>query len=281
MVEKANYPVTLLCQVMEVSRSGFYDFMKRLQRPKDPQEQRLIVKVRAIHKANDEAYGSRRMSQALRADGEDVGRCQAGTLMKKANVEVKQKKRFRVTTDSKHNYPVAPNLLDRQFDIETPNTAWGGDITYLWTDEGWLYLAVIIDLFSRRVVVWSLSSRMKVDLVRDALLMAIWRRKPGRGLIHHSDRGSQYACHEYQDILEDHGIIPSMSRKGDCWDNAVIERFFRSLKSERTNHRRYQTRDAARQDVINYIEMFYNSRRLHSYLGYVSPAEYEKLAKVA
>ena len=281
MVEKANYPVTLLCQVMEVSRSGFYDFMKRLQRPKDPQEQRLIVKVRAIHKANDEAYGSRRMSQALRADGEDVGRCQAGTLMKKANVEVKQKKRFRATTDSKHNYPVAPNLLDRQFDVETPNTAWGGDITYLWTDEGWLYLAVIIDLFSRRVVGWSLSSRMKVDLVRDALLMAIWRRKPGRGLIHHSDRGSQYACHEYQDILEDHGIIPSMSRKGDCWDNAVIERFFRSLKSERTNHRRYQTRDAARQDVINYIEMFYNSRRLHSYLGYVSPAEYEKLAKVA
>jgi transposase InsO family protein len=281
MVEKANYPVTLLCQVMEVSRSGFYGFMKRLQRPVDPQEQRLIVKVRAIHKANDEAYGSRRMSQALRIDGDDVGRYQAGTLMKKANVEVKQKKRFRATTDSKHNYPVAPNLLDRQFDIETPNTAWGGDITYLWTDEGWLYLAVIIDLFSRRVVGWSLSSRMKVDLVRDALLMAIWRRKPGRGLIHHSDRGSQYACHDYQDILQEHGMIPSMSRKGDCWDNAVIERFFRSLKSERTNHRRYQTREAARQDVINYIEMFYNSRRLHSYLGYVSPAEYEKLAKVA
>jgi transposase InsO family protein len=281
MVEKANYPVTLLCQVMEVSRSGFYGFMKRLQRPEDPQAQRLIVKVRAIHKANDEAYGSRRMSQALRIDGDDVGRYQAGTLMKKANVEVKQKKRFRATTDSKHNYPVAPNLLDRQFDIETPNTAWGGDITYLWTDEGWLYLAVIIDLFSRRVVGWSLSSRMKVDLVRDALLMAIWRRKPGRGLIHHSDRGSQYACHEYQDILEEHGMIPSMSRKGDCWDNAVIERFFRSLKSERTNHRRYLTREAARQDVINYIEMFYNSRRLHSYLGYVSPAEYEKLAKVA
>ena len=281
MAEKANYPVTLLCHVMEVSRSGFYDFMKRLQRPEDPQEQRLIVKVRSIHKANDEAYGSRRMSEALRADGEDVGRCQAGTLMKKANVEVKQKKRFRVTTDSNHDYPVAPNLLDRQFDIETPNTAWCGDITYLWTDEGWLYLAVIVDLFSRRVVGWSLSSRMKVNLVRDALLMAIWRRKPGRGLIHHSDRGSQYACHEYQDILEEHGMIPSMSRKGDCWDNAVIERFFRSLKSERTNHRRYSPREAAKQDVINYIEMFYNSRRLHSYLGYVSPVEYEKLAKVA
>lgn len=281
MAEKANYPVTLLCQVMEVSRSGFYDFMKRLKRPEDSREQRLIVKVRSIHKASDEAYGSRRMSEALRADGEDVGRCQAGTLMKKANVEVKQKKRFRVTTDSNHDYPVAPNLLDRQFDIETPNTAWCGDITYLWTDEGWLYLAVIVDLFSRRVVGWSLSSRMKVNLVRDALLMAIWRRKPGRGLIHHSDRGSQYACHEYQDILEEHGMIPSMSRKGDCWDNAVIERFFRSLKSERTNHRRYSTREAAKQDVINYIEMFYNSRRLHSYLGYVSPVEYEKLAKVA
>ena len=271
----------LLCQVMEVGRSGFYAFLKRLQRPVDTREQRLIVKVRAIHKANDEAYGSRRMSEELRADDEDVGRYQAGTLMKKAKVEVKQKKRFRVTTDSKHNYPVAPNLLDRQFDVEAPNTVWGVDITYLWTDEGWLYLAVVIDLSSRRVVGWSLSSRMKVDLVRDALLMAIWRRKPGQGLIHHSDRGSQYACHEYQDILQEHGIIPSMSRKGNCWDNAVIERFFHSLKGERTNHRRYLTREDARQDVINYIEMFYNSRRLHSYLGYVSPVEYEKLAKVA
>jgi len=281
MVEKANFPVTVLCRVMEVSHSGFYDFLKRLDRPIDARDQRLIVKVRAVHKANDEAYGSRRMSKALQADGEDVGRYQAGTLMKKANVQVKQKKRFRVTTDSKHKYPVAPNLLNRQFDIAAPNTVWGGDITYLWTQEGWLYLAVIIDLFSRRVVGWSLSKRMKVGLVRDALMMAIWRRKPGRGLIHHSDRGSQYACHEYQDILKTHGIIPSMSRKGDCWDNAVIERFFRSLKGERTDHCRYLTREAARQDVINYIEMFYNSRRLHSYLGYVSPAEYEESAKVA
>jgi transposase InsO family protein len=281
MVEKANYSVTLLCQVMEVSRSGFYDFLRRHQRPIDAREPQLILRVRTIHKANDQAYGSRRISKALRADGEDVGQYRAGTLMRKARVEVKQKKRFRVTTHSKHNYPVAPNLLDRQFDIEAPNTLWGGDITYLWTDEGWLYLAVIIDLFSRRVVGGSLSRRMKVDLVRDALLMAIWRRKPGRGLIHHSGRGSQYACHEYQDILKDHGMISSMSRKGDCWDNAVIERFFRSLKSERTNHRRYPTREAARQNVINYIEMFYNARRLHSYLGYVSPVEYEKLAKVA
>ena len=271
----------LLCQVMAVGRSGFYAFLKRLQRPVDTREQRLIVKVRAIHKANDEAYGSRRMSKELMADDEDVGRYQAGTLMKKAKVEVKQKKRFRVTTDSKNNYSVAPNLLDRQFDVEAPNTVWGVDITYLWTDEGWLYLAVVIDLFSRRVVGWSLSSRIKVGLVRDALLMAIWRRKPDQGLIHHSDRGSQYACHEYQNILQEHGMIPSMSRKGDCWDNAVIERFFRSLKSERTNHRRYLTREAAKQDVINYIEMFYNSRRLHSYLGYVSPVKYEKLAKVA
>jgi putative transposase len=273
--------VKLLCEVMEVSRSGFYDFMKRQQQPPDSREQRLIVKVRAIHKANEQAYGSRRMSEALRAEGEDVGRYQAATLMNKANVQVKQKKRFRITTESKHRYPVAPNLLDRQFNVDAPNTVWGGDITYLWTDEGWLYLAVIIDLFSRRVVGWSLSSCMKVDLVRDALLMAIWRRKPGPGLIHHSDRGSQYACHAYQDLLKEHGMIPSMSRKGDCWDNAVIERFFRSLKSERSDHRRYLTREAAKQDVIHYIEMFYNSRRLHSYLGYVSPAEYEKLAMVA
>ena len=281
MVEKANYSVTLLCRVMEVSRSGFYDFLERHQRPIDARELQLIVKVRTIHKANDQAYGSRRISKALRAEGEDIGRYRAATLMSKARVEVRQKKRFRVTTDSNHHYPVAPNRLDRQFDIETPNTAWGADITYLWTDEGWLYLAVVMDLFSRRVVGWSLSGRMKVDLVHDALGMAIGRRKPGRGLLHHSDRGCQYACHAYQDMLKDQGMIPSMSRKGDCWDNAVIERFFRSLKTERTNHRRYATREAARRDVIHYIEMFYNARRLHSYLGYVSPVEYEKLAKVA
>ncbi len=276
--------MTLLCRIMEVYRSSFYDYLKRQQQPADIRKQQLIVKVRALHKVNDEVYGSRRMSEALRADGEDVGRYQAGTLMKKAQIEVKQKKHFKVTTDSKHNYPVAPNLLDRQFDIEVANTVWAGDITYIWSEEGWLYLSVIIDLFSRRVVGWSLSNRMKVALVRDALQMAIWRRNPDLGLMHHSDRGSQYASHAYQDILKEHGIIPSMSRKGNCWDNAVVERFFRSLKSERTDHCRYPTREAARQDVVNYIEMFYNSRRLHSYLGYVSPAEYEnstEFAKVA
>lgn len=280
-VEKANYPVTLLCKVMEVSRSGFYDFMKRGDKPLDQRAQRLIVKVRAIHRENEEAYGSRRMSEALRASGDDVGRYQAGSLMKKAEVEVKRKKRFKVTTNSKHKFPVAPNLLDRQFAVDAPDRVYAGDITYIWTDEGWLYLAVIIDLYSRRVVGWSLSSKMQVDLVRDALLMAIWRRKPASGLIHHSDRGIQYACNTYQDILREHGIVPSMSRKGDCWDNAVVERFFRSLKSERTDHYRYTTREAARRHVIDYIEMFYNSRRLHSYLGYVSPVQYEKMARVA
>jgi transposase InsO family protein len=220
------------------------------------------------------------MSAALQAGGDPVGRYQARSLMKKADVEVKRKKRFRVTTDSRHDYPVAPNVLDRQFDILAPDRVWGSDITYLWTNEGWLYLAVIIDLFSRRIVGWSLSSRMQAGLVQEALIMAIWRRRPPHGLMHHSDRGSQYACKDYQDTLRDHGIIPSMSRKGNCWDNAVTERFFRSLKSERTDHRRYLTREIAKQDVINYIEMFYNSRRLHSYLGYVSPVEYEKSAKV-
>jgi transposase InsO family protein len=176
---------------------------------------------------------------------------------------------------------VAANLLAREFDVDAPNRVWGSDITYLWTMEGWLYLAVVIDLYSRKVVGWSMSKRLRAQLVQDALVMALWRRGPKPGLVHHSDRGSQYACKAYQELLEQHGIRCSMSRKGDCWDNAVVERFFRSLKDERTDHELYRTRDEARRDVIDYIEMFFNSHRKHSYLGYLSPNEFESLAKVA
>jgi len=281
MMEKANFPVRVMCEVMQVSRSGYYEYVQRQARPDGLNRQRLIVKVRSIHKASRQSYGSRRICKALREDGERVGRYQTRTLMKEAGVVVKVKRRYKATTDSCHRYPVAANLLDRQFEVAAPNRVWASDITYLWTDEGWLYLAVVLDLFSRRVVGWSLSSRMTVNLVTNALRMALGCRKPPKGLLHHSDRGSQYACYEYQSMLRQQGITPSMSRKGNCWDNAVAERFFRSLKCERTNDLRYGTREEAKMDVIDYIEMFYNSRRYHSYLGYRSPADYEKLAEVA
>ncbi len=280
--QKKAYPVCMLCRVMEVSRSGFYDYMQRGSRGDvsgDAME--LIAQVKTIHAETEQSYGSRRMAKQLQDNGYQVGRYRARSLMCKADVAVKRKKRFKVTTESRHNYPVAPNLLARQFDVKAPNRVWGADITYLWTMQGWLYLAVVIDLYSRKVVGWSMSRWLRAELVHDALVMALWRRGPNSGLMHHSDRGSQYACEEYRKLLKRYGIVCSMSRKGDCWDNAVVERFFRSLKSERTNHRLYRTREEARRDVIDYIEMFFNSRRKHSSLGYISPNEFEEFAMVA
>ena len=244
----------------------------------------LLSIIRQIHSETRGAYGSRRTSKSLRSQGHDVGRYRSRSLMKKAGVFVKRRKKFRITTDSKHNLPVAPNLLNRNFQVDRPDAVWCSDITYLWTIEGWLYLAVVIDLYSRKVVGWAMSSRIKASLVTDALSMAYWRRKPGKGLIHHSDRGSQYAGGDYRQLLGIYGMICSMSRKGDCWDNAVAESFFHSLKKEWTADIIYRTRSDARGDVIQYIEMFYNSNRLHSYLEYNNPNDFEKnfiLAKAA
>ena len=196
--------------------------------------------------------------------------------MKLAGVEAKQKKKFKATTDSKHDLPVAPNLLDRNFKTSSPDRAYCGDITYIWTREGWLYLAVVLDLFSRQVVGWSMSNRINKDLVRNALRMALWRRRPEAGLVFHSDRGSQYCSNKFQKMLTDNGMLSSMSRKGDCWDNSVVESFFGSLKIERVFDENYSTREEARRDIVDYIEMFYNSKRRHSYLGYLSPKEFEK-----
>lgn len=269
--------MTLLCRVMRVSRSGFYRYLEQVTLPKPGGDPGLLAAVKKIFKSSKGTYGSRRMSRALHALGYYVGRYRARSLMRQLDLQVVPTKRFKVTTNSRHNYSVAPNLLDRQFDVALPNKVWGTDISYLWTQEGWLYLAVVIDLFNRKVVGWSIDKRMTTELVINALNMAVWRRRPPKGLLHHSDRGSQYASHAYQAELEKYGMICSMSGKGDCWDNAVVERFFRSLKTERTNHCIYQTREAARQDVIDYIEMFYNSHRLHSYLSYMSPNEFERL----
>ena len=260
---------------MGVSRSGYYRFIKESNSRKIQPDFHLISKVRQIHSQSRNKYGSRRISEQLRSEGYDVGRYRARSLMKKAGVSVSYKKKFKRTTDSKHNLPVAKNLLKRRFDVEKPNTIWCSDITYLWTNEGWLYLAIVVDLHSRKAVGWAINKHMKVSLVKEALAMAYFRRRPGRGLIHHSDRGSQYAAREYQKQLNQYGMTCSMSRKGDCWDNAVAESFFHTLKTECTHEKRYITREEARIDVIDYIEMFYNSYRLHSTLGYRSPNDFE------
>lgn len=266
----------LLCKVMGVERSGYYRYLKGLEPLKAKNELKLLVEVKALDKLSRSSYGSRQMAKNLQAKGYAVGRYQARTLMRKAGVECKQRRRYKVTTDSSHKLPVAENILNRKFTVAAPNRVWVADITYLWTQEGWLYLAAVLDLFSRRVVGWELANHMREELVEDALQMAVGRRQPVPGLLHHSDRGSQYADGDYQKALKNAGIKVSMSRKGNCWDNSVMERFFGSLKSERTDHVNYLTREEAKADVIDYIEMFYNSQRLHSTLGYVTPLQFEK-----
>ena len=277
------WPVSVLCEVLDVSRSGFYEYLPRHAKASvDAEEVALLTRVKAIAAETRHSYGSRRMAKQLQDEGFNVGRAKARRLMNKTGVAVQRpRRRGPMTTDSRHGYEVAPNLLARQFDVTAPDHVWAGDITYIWTAEGWLYLSVLVDLYSRKVVGWAMSHHMDVTLVAAALRMALGRRSPAAGLMHHSDRGSQYACHAYRGLLAANGVQCSMSRKGDCLDNAVAERFFGSLKRERTAHRYYATRQEARDDVIDYIEMFYNSRRKHSYLGYVSPNAYEKIAQVA
>jgi transposase InsO family protein len=274
---KNAYPISLQCQVLGVSRNGYYEYKKNHEgKPEDPEHQEMIEWVQDIAKSSDGTYGSRRMKKALNALGYPVSRDKARKLMREAKVQVRHRKKYKVTTNSNHKQPVFENLVERDFDIDQPDQVYAADITYVWTQEGWLYLAVVIDLCTRKVVGWSMSSRMKAQLVCDALQMAIWRRRPQAGLIHHSDRGSQYASKAFRRLLKAHGIEGSMSRKGDCWDNAVVESFFGTLKQERVQWRNYQTRYEAQHDILEYISMFYNSRRLHSHLGYMSPNDYER-----
>jgi putative transposase len=260
---------------MEVNRSGYYRYLKSINKLAVDKDLIVITEVKALHKLSRGSYGSRQMSENLKARGYQVGRYKARKLMQKARVICKQRRKYKITTQSKHQLNVAENLLNREFKVAKPNCFWVADITYLNTLEGWLYIAVVLDLFSRRVVGWAMAEHMREELIEEALKMALGRRNPEAGLMHHSDRGVQYASADYQAALKKAGIIVSMSRKGNCWDNSVMERFFGSLKSERTDNVKYFTRAQAKSDVIDYIEMFYNSRRLHSTLGYVSPIEFE------
>ncbi len=274
---KNTYPISLQCRVLGVNRSGYYHYRANVaNKPTDPVHREMLEWVKDIAASSRYSYGSRRMAKALNVLGYPVNRDKARKLMREAGVQVRHRKKFKVTTNSNHQQPVFDNLLDRQFDVAQVDQIYASDITYIWTQEGWLYLAVVIDLCSRKIVGWSMSSRMTAQLVCDALTMAIWQRRPTAGLIHHSDRGSQYASKLFRQLLKAHGFISSMSRRANCWDNAVVESFFGSLKQERVQWCHYQTRHEAQQDVLNYILMFYNRHRLHSTLGYISPNNFEK-----
>ena len=273
--EKARYPIRLLCRCLAVSRSGYYAWRNRSASDRAREDARLKVKIAASHTASRRTYGSPRILRDLREAGDRVSRKRVARLMRTLEIEGIRKRRFRTTTDSSHRFPVAPNIVMRDFEVDEPNTAWATDITYIATLEGWLYLAVILDLFSRRVVGYAMSERIDRVLVLDALREAL-RQRPGvRDLVHHSDRGSQYASHDYREALDEAGIMCSMSRRGNCWDNAVAESFFGTLKMELIYELPLQTRGATRNGVADYIENFYNVRRRHSSLDYMSPVEFE------
>ncbi len=265
-----------MCDVLGANRNSYYSYQKRhADSPEDPVHKEMLDWVKRIAESSDDSYGSRRMKRALGALSYPVSRQKARALMREAGVQARTKKKFRNTTNSNHKHPVYENLLNREFDVDKKDQAYVSDITYIWTQEGWLYLGVVIDLYSRKIVGWSMSSRMKAKMVCDALKMAMWQRRPASGLIHHSDRGVQYASLEFRQLLAANDFKGSMSRKGNCWDNAVAESFFGSLKQERVQWRNYQTRHEAQQDILEYITIFYNSQRLHSYLDYKSPNQYE------
>lgn len=273
--QRKAYPLPAMCGTLAVSVSGY----RAWKRGGSPQRKRLtdtqlLTLIRAIHQQLKGAYGSPRMVRELRSRGFPAGKERVERLMRENDIRGRHKRRYKATTDSKHSLPVAPNLLDRNFTPSAPNRAWSADLTYIWTDEGWLYLAVVLDLFNREIVGWSIKPRMTADLVTDALTMAWFRRRPAPGLIHHSDRGSQYASQAFQGKLGDYGMLCSMSRKGNCWDNAPTESFFNSLKNERVHGTRYATREEAIADLFDYIEVFYNRSRRHSTLGYHSPVQF-------
>jgi transposase InsO family protein len=273
--EKAEWPVEVLCQVLSVSRSGFYAWKARPPSPRARTDARLAVEIAAAHRRSRRTYGSPRVFRDLKASGIRVGKKRVERLMREGGIVARRRRRFRRTTDSNHAQPIAPNLLERKFDAPLPNTAWVTDVTYVWTLEGWLYLAAILDLCSRRVVGWAASANNDRHLALDALSRATGARKPAPGLLHHSDRGSPYASDDYRRALEAQGARASMSRRGDCWDNAVAESFFATLKGELVDHEVYATRAAAIASIGDYIEGFYNAQRRHSAIGYVSPIEFE------
>ncbi len=280
--EKANHCVTLLCDVLHVTRQGYYAWASRTPGQRKQEDEQLKREIQQAFTASEDTYGSPRIQRALAANGRSAGRKRIARLMRDCGLVGRpRRRRYICTTDSRHGFGVAPNRLGRQFNADAPDQVWATDITYIPTLKGWLYLAVVIDLFSRKVVGWSMQQYIDRRLALNALAMALKTRRPGPGLLHHSDRGVQYACDEYQRLLHGAQIVASMSRKGDCWDNAVVESFFSTLKQELIYRCKFADHDAARAAIFRYIEGFYNRRRLHSTLGYLSPEEYERRAATA
>ncbi len=281
LAQKAFHGVAILCRVLEVSRSGFYSWRGRPRSATETSNARLGAEISAVHRGSRCTYGSPRVHAELRALGHIVSRNRVARLMRQDGLQARCKRRFRTTTDSRHSFPLAPNELSRDFEVSAPNIAWVTDITYVWTREGWLYLAVLLDLFSRRVVGWATSDNLATKLALDALAMAVRARRPPQGVIHHSDRGCQYASDEYREALAAAGIRRSMSRKGDCWDNAVAESFFSSIKTELIHGADFHRHDSAADAINEYIDVFYNHQRRHSHNGYLSPVEFELKAQIA
>lgn len=274
LAEAAQFPVTVLCALLGVSTSGYYAYLSRGRCVRDETDLRLTTKIRAIHAGTRGVYGSRRMTQEL---DELAGRNHVARLMRENGLLAQSPRRFRTTTDSNHRLPTAPNLLQQEFNTDGPNRVWVGDITYVWTAQGWGYLAALLDLFGRRVVGWAFADHMRTELPLKALQRALDARRPAPGLIHHSDRGSQYASREYRSMLVSHQVACSMSRAGDCYDNAVAESFFASIKKECLSRVHFVTFTEAYDAIAAYIDGFYNPVRRHSALGYVSPIDYENL----
>lgn len=279
-VEKAFYPMRILCRVLRVSRSGYYAWRTRKPSARQLEDEQLRPKVVKAFKTGRGTYGSPRVRDELIDQGFEIGRKRVARLMREMGLQGVTPRKFRVTTNSDHEHSIAENLIDWDFGAARPNEKWATDITYIWTAEGWLYLAIVMDLYSRRIVGWAMADHMKTDLCLDALGMAIRQRTPFEGLIHHSDRGVQYASDRYREALQSRGIECSMSRRANCWDNAVAESFFGTLKNELIYRRPWLTRKAAHNAIAEYIEIFYNRIRRHSTIGNVSPAVYEETAMV-
>ena len=269
--------MNLMCKTLEVTRGGYYDWRKRPASLRQERRTKLVERIRQVHDGSRRTYGSPRITVELKQSGMPVCRNSVAKYMRQDGICVKPRRKFVPrTTDSDHEHPIAPNLLDRDFAATAPNQKWACDLTYIFTEEGWLYLSVVIDLFSRKVVGWSMSDGLKAAGVAEAVAMALKRRRPdGSELLHHSDRGVQYACDLYRSLLEEHEITVSMSRPGNCYDNAVVESFFGTLKSELVHRQRYKTRDQAKDSIFEWIEVFYNRQRRHSSLGYLSPEAFE------
>lgn len=271
-----EFSVTSMCRVLGVSRSGYYRWRQRPESRRAREDRQLLVRIRAVHQKSRGRYGSPRVHRELKRQGQECGKNRVARLMRQGGLRSRHRRRFKVTTRSAPGQAVAANHLDQQFSVSRLDTVWAGDITYLWTREGWLYLAVLLDLCSRRVVGWACSASLAHELALSALAMALGQRQPSQDLLHHTDRGCQYTCAEYQAQLAEQGIQVSMSRRGNCYDNAVVESFFSTLKAELEGYGDYATRRQAQTEIFEYIEVFYNRQRLHSSLGYRSPAEFER-----